>query len=127
MKLKSALIMLLSCIGILQAQEMEMMFVGTYTDGGSKGVYSYRFNQETGEAVVLDSLEMTNPSYLTISRDQRLMYVVSETHDDKASLNIVRITKNLIHSFVSRNYYKAIVRFVINYIETLALCRCLAC
>ena len=86
--------MLLSCIGILQAQEMEMMFVGTYTDGGSKGVYSYRFNQETGEAVVLDSLEMTNPSYLTISRDQRLMYVVSETHDDKASLNIVRITKN---------------------------------
>ncbi len=94
MKLKSALIMLLSCIGILQAQEMEMMFVGTYTDGGSKGVYSYRFNQETGEAVVLDSLEMTNPSYLTISRDQRLMYVVSETHDDKASLNIVRITEN---------------------------------
>ena len=86
--------MLLSCIGIIQAQEMEMMFVGTYTDGGSKGVYSYRFNQETGEAVVLDSLEMTNPSYLTISRDQRLMYVVSETHDDKASLNIVRITKN---------------------------------
>lgn len=86
--------MLLSCIGIMQAQEMEMMFVGTYTDGGSKGVYSYRFNQETGEAVVLDSLEMTNPSYLTISRDQRLMYVVSETHDDKASLNIVRITKN---------------------------------
>ena len=94
MKLKSALIMLLSCLGIMQAQEVGMMFVGTYTDGGSKGVYSYRFNQETGEAVVLDSLEMTNPSYLTISRDQRLMYVVSETHDDKASLNIVRITEN---------------------------------
>ena len=52
--------MLLSCIGIIQAQEMEMMFVGTYTDGGSKGVYSYRFYQETGEAVVLDSLEMAN-------------------------------------------------------------------
>ena len=93
MKLKSALIMLLSCIGIAQAQEVEMMFVGTYTDGGSKGVYSYRFDQETGEAEVLDSLEMTNPSYLTISRDQRLIYVVSETNDAKASLNIVRITK----------------------------------
>lgn len=94
MKLKSALIMLLSCFGIVRAQEVEMMFVGTYTDGGSKGVYSYRFNQETGEAVVLDSLEMSNPSYLTISRDDRLIYVVSETHDDQASLNIVRITKN---------------------------------
>ena len=94
MKLKGALIMLLSCIGIVQAQEMEMMFVGTYTDGGSKGIYSYRFNQQTGKAEVLDSLEMRNPSYLTLSRDDRLIYVVSETHDEKASLNIVRITKN---------------------------------
>lgn len=94
MKLKSVLIMLLSCICASQAQEVEMMFVGTYTDGGSKGVYSYRFNQETGEAEVLDSLEMNNPSYLTLSRDARLIYVVSETHDDKASLNIVRITEN---------------------------------
>lgn len=86
--------MLLSGMCVMQAQEVEMMFVGTYTDGGSKGVYSYRFNQQTGEAAVLDSLEMRNPSYLTISRDQRLIYVVSETHDDQASLNVVRITKN---------------------------------
>ena len=94
MKLKSVLIMLLSSICVMQAQEVEMMFVGTYTDGGSRGVYSYRFDQETGEAELLDSLEMRNPSYLTISRDQRLIYVVSETHDDQASLNIIRITKN---------------------------------
>ena len=94
MKLKSVLITFLSWIGAVQAQEVEMMFVGTYTDGGSKGVYSYRFNQQTGEAVVLDSLEMNNPSYLTLSRDNRLIYVVSEAHDEKASLNIVRITKN---------------------------------
>ena len=94
MKLKSVLITFLSWIGAVQAQEVEMMFVGTYTDGGSKGIYSYRFNQQTGKAEVLDSLEMRNPSYLTLSRDDRLIYVVSETHDDQASLNIVRITKN---------------------------------
>ena len=94
MKLKSVLIMLLSCIGIVQAQESGLMFVGTYTDGGSRGIYSYRFNQETGKAVPLDSLEMRNPSYLTVSRDQWLLYVVSETHDDQASLNVVRITEN---------------------------------
>jgi 6-phosphogluconolactonase (cycloisomerase 2 family) len=91
MKLKYVWIMLLSCIGTMQAQEMEMMIVGTYTDGGSRGVYSYRFNQETGEATVLDSLEMTNPSYLTVLRDQRLLYVVSETNDDRASFNVVSI------------------------------------
>ena len=94
MKLKSVLIMLLSFIGAAQAQEVQMMFVGTYTDGGSKGIYSYRFNQETGEAEVLDSLEMSNPSYLTISRSERLIYAVSETHDDKASLNVVRIAED---------------------------------
>ena len=86
--------MLLACVGVMQAQEIEMMFVGTYTDGGSYGVYSYRFNQETGEAQVLDSLEMKNPSYLTVSRDDWLIYAVSETNDNKASLNVVRIYKN---------------------------------
>ena len=94
MKLKYVLMMLLSCIGTMQAQELGMIFVGTYTDGGSRGVYSYRFNQVTGEAEVLDSLEMTNPSYLTVSRNDRLIYVVSETHDDKASFNIVRVYPN---------------------------------
>lgn len=94
MKLKYALMMLLPCVFTMQAQETVMMVVGTYTDGGSRGVYSYRFNQETGEAEVLDSLEMTNPSYLTISPIEQLIYVVSETNDDKASLNIVKINKN---------------------------------
>lgn len=91
MKLKCLMIMLLSCICTMQAQEMVMMVVGTYTDGGSKGVYSYRFNQETGAVEALDSLEMTNPSYLTLSSNGRLIYVVSETHDDQASLNVIRL------------------------------------
>ena len=68
------------------------MFVGTYTYGGSHGIYSYRFNQETGEAEVLDSLAMRNPSYLTLSGDRQLVYAVSETNDDEASLNIIRFS-----------------------------------
>ena len=74
-----------------QAQEKVMMLVGTYTDGGSKGVYSYNFNQETGEAEALNVLALKNPSYLTISHDGRLVYAVSETNDDKASLNTIRL------------------------------------
>ena len=92
MKTKYLLMMLLFCYCIMQAQEM--MFVGTYTDGGSKGIYSYRFNQDTGEAQVLDSLEMTNPSYLTLSPEGQLIYAVSETHDDKASFNVVKFDSN---------------------------------
>lgn len=67
------------------------MLVGTYTDGGSKGIYSFRFNQESGEAEALNSLALKNPSYLTVSRDGRLVYAVSETNDDKASLNTIRL------------------------------------
>ena len=94
MKLKLILIMLLSGFFTTQAQEMVTMLVGTYTDGGSKGVYSFRFNQETGEAQVLDSLEMRNPSYLTAPSKEGLAYVVSETNDEKASLNVIIIDKN---------------------------------
>ena len=94
MKFKYLLLMLLTCIFTMQAKDKVMMVVGTYTDGGSTGIYSYRFNQETGVAEVLDSMEMRNPSYLTVSRNKRLLYVVSETHDDQASLNVVSINKN---------------------------------
>lgn len=76
-----------------QAQQQLTMFVGTYTDGGSKGIYSYHFNQETGEATLLDSLSLRNPSFLTISHDGSLVYAVSETNDEKASLNTIRLNR----------------------------------
>lgn len=94
MKLKLVLIMLLSGMLALQAQDEVMMLVGTYTDAGSRGVYCCQFNQETGAVAFLDSLEMRNPSYLTVSSQERLAYVVSETSDDEASLNVVRIDAN---------------------------------
>ena len=67
------------------------MAVGTYTDGGSKGIYTYLFNQETGKSELLDSLELNNPSYLTISIDKRHLYAVSETDASQASLNIISL------------------------------------
>ena len=87
----TTLLMLFCCGQIMQAQNKLTMFVGTYTDGSSKGLYSFSFNQTTGESVLLDSLEMQNPSYLMTSRYGRLVYAVSETNDEKASLNIIRL------------------------------------
>ena len=78
----------------MQSQELVMMFVGTYTDGGSKGIYSYRFNQVTGDVKILDSLEIRNPSFLTISHNRRLIYAVSETNDENAALNIIKYETN---------------------------------
>ena len=78
----------------LQAQEKIMLLVGTYTGNGSTGIYSFTFDQATGKAEALDSLAMRNPSYLTLSTDGRTAYVVSETADEQASLNIVDVKSN---------------------------------
>lgn len=63
------------------------MLVGTYTNGTSKGIYSFRFNQETGTATPLSSVEVPNPSYLTPSEDGKFVYAVSEMNDDRAAVN----------------------------------------
>ena len=54
------------------------MLVGTYTSGNSKGIYTFRFNEETGESVALDSAEVANPSYLAPSEDGKFVYSVNE-------------------------------------------------
>lgn len=62
------------------------MVVGTYTDGESKGIYTFRFNQENGESSPLSETEISNPSYLTISSDNRFIYAVSEHGDGSESV-----------------------------------------
>ncbi|MDR1004021.1 MAG: lactonase family protein [Prevotellaceae bacterium] len=63
------------------------LLIGTYTDGDSKGIYTFRFDQETGKATPLDSVAVSNPSYLAPSADGRFVYAVSEQNDGGAALN----------------------------------------
>lgn len=63
------------------------MLVGTYTNGTSKGIYTFRFNQETGAATPLNSVELPNPSYLTPSADGKMVYAVSEMNDSTAAVS----------------------------------------
>ena len=52
-------------------------FVGTYTKGGSKGIYSFILDTETEEITNIRlAAELENPTYLTISRDNRFLYSV---------------------------------------------------
>ena len=70
------------------------MIVGTYTSpDGSKGIYSYRFNEETGEYVLLDSIAVNNPSYLTLSKDNRFVYAVSELKGDESAVHAFAFDK----------------------------------
>ena len=93
LRLKSIIVLFLMAVSSIHAQQQISMAVGTYTDGSSKGIYTYRFNQETGKAELLDSLAMKNPSYLTVSNDKRYIYAVSETGVSEASLNIISLDR----------------------------------
>ena len=65
------------------------MVVGTYTDAGSQGLYSFSFDQSTGTASGIASLKVDNPSYFTFSKDGRNIYAVSEKNNATAVLNSI--------------------------------------
>lgn len=77
--MKKVMMMLACCllVNILQAQKY--MLVGTYTTAGSYGIYVFRFNN--GSPVLVDSVQTANPSFLTVSADEKYVYAVSETAD----------------------------------------------
>ena len=68
-------------------QDELAMLVGTYTNGSSKGIYTFRFNQETGTAVPLSSAALPNPSYLVPSENGKFVYAVSEMNNSTAALS----------------------------------------
>src|SRR4051812_11558693 len=54
-------------------------YIGTYTKGGSKGIYS--FSLDSKEAKITDikeAAQLDNPTYLTISNDNRYLYAVAK-------------------------------------------------
>lgn len=59
------------------------LFIGTYTNKGSKGIYVYRFNAATGNSEWISNTDSaTNPSYLAIAPNEKYVYAVNETHGD---------------------------------------------
>lgn len=60
----------------------KLMFVGTYTRGESQGIYSYRFNMETGAMRYLAVRDgVKNPSFLAVHPELDLLYSVCEVSE----------------------------------------------
>ena len=58
------------------------LLVGTYTSGGSEGIYSMEFNTSTGELSSPEHIaKLPNPSFLAQSEDGKHLYAVQETDD----------------------------------------------
>lgn len=59
---------------------MPLVFVGTYTHGESRGIYTFRFDPVTGALHATGQVaEVEHPSYLAIHPGGRLLYAVNET------------------------------------------------
>jgi 6-phosphogluconolactonase len=57
-----------------------LVYIGTYTEHGSKGIYAYRFDSGTGESTPLGlAAESMQPSFLTVDASGHFLYAVNET------------------------------------------------
>ena len=81
-KSTALLIFLLSLVGCSGRQDTLTLLVGTYTNSGSKGIYSYDFNQKTGESSPLAVTEIANPSFLAVAPDNKTVFAVTEQQKD---------------------------------------------
>ncbi|WP_414704846.1 lactonase family protein [Pseudomonas coleopterorum] len=69
----------LTSLHVAAAEKYDLL-VGTYTQGSSEGIYRYAFDSTTGqiEAQPRQTVKSSNPSWLTLSQDQRRLFVVNE-------------------------------------------------
>jgi 6-phosphogluconolactonase len=62
------------------APQQYLVYVGTYTDHGSKGIYAYRFDSSTGKLNSVGlAAESAEPSFLAADSGGRFLYAVNET------------------------------------------------
>jgi 6-phosphogluconolactonase len=60
-----------------------MIYVGTYTEQNSKGIYGYQLNTETGALDMIGLLAIQgNPSYVVVNHEKTRLYSVSEYHEE---------------------------------------------
>lgn len=55
------------------------LIVGTYDSPKSEGIYVYTFDNNSGEATAVSHVKTSNPSFISISPDQRFVYSGSES------------------------------------------------
>lgn len=61
------------------------LLVGTYTSGESEGIYVYQFDTVSGYSKYRSMVKAVNPSFLTVSKDEKFVYAVSENNDNSAA------------------------------------------
>src|SRR5688500_12099613 len=76
--MKQLLIVLIWLTGNSAFAQDYYMLVGTYDTPDSLGIHVLRFNSNTAEASFVSNYKISNPSFLTVSPDEKFVYAVSE-------------------------------------------------
>lgn len=108
MKVKSLFSLVMLCVFFSCQQNTITLYVGTYTDGDSEGIYQFQFNTETGELSEKQlATTAENPSFITYSPNKKHIYAVNETesgmlsaftiNDDKTLSLINKVSANGAH------------------------------
>ena len=71
-------ILLLAFASVALSQKKYYMLTGTYTSSGSEGIYVYEFNTKSGKSKLVHTAKTSNPSFLAIAPDNKLLYAVNE-------------------------------------------------
>ncbi len=84
------LVVLLSLITMSSAKDSPknsyLLYVGTYTEKESKGIYAYRFDAASTQLTPLGlAAETANPSFLAIDPSGRFLYAVNEVQNYKGA------------------------------------------
>lgn len=88
---------LVCCLFSLTAFSQDYyLLTGTYTSGGSKGIYVYRFNTASGAIDSVNVAEgVNNPSFLDVAPNGEYVYAVNENGSKKnGELSAFRFDKN---------------------------------
>ncbi len=80
-RISSYLFLLIVCSSLAMAEAGKyLVYVGTYTERGSKGIYAYRYDSATGQLEDLGvAAETPSPSFLAISSNHKFLYAANET------------------------------------------------
>jgi 6-phosphogluconolactonase len=79
----------LSALSKSDTMASHLIFVGTYTKGTGRGIYSVRLDSETGQLSAPElAAETPSPTFLALSPDKRRLYAVRNTKDMVAGFSV---------------------------------------
>ena len=100
--MKKKLLFLGICISFYLSNAQNVpIYIGTYTDGTSEGIYKLQFNTSTGALTELQlAIATENPSFIAYSPNKKFLYAVSESLG--GSISSYKIQENGLLKFLNK-------------------------